>query len=78
MEVSIQHYLEVCLQPEHLRRTLTITLIVGTWLTFYNQGAALLSAKLTAGLVVKIFLNYLTPFVVSNWGLISRSPAESH
>jgi len=47
-------------------------LIVGTWLTLYNQGDVLISAEITITLIGKIFLNYITPFVVSNWGLVSR------
>lgn len=68
-----RHYIEVCLQPEHLQRTLAITVLVGTWLTVFNQGDVLLSAGLTPMLGVKILLNYLTPFLVSNWGLVSRN-----
>jgi len=45
--------------------------IVGTWLTLFNQGNILMSAEITFGLAGRIFLNYLTPFVVANWGLIS-------
>jgi hypothetical protein len=62
----------VCLRPQHLKRTAMITLLVGTWLTFYNQGDVLLSTGLTTALILKICLNFLTPFIVSNWGLISR------
>lgn len=72
--VGIRNVVAVCLHPQHLKRTLSITLIVGTWLTLYNQGDVLISTNVTAVLVGKIFLNYLTPFVVSNWGLLSREP----
>lgn len=65
-------YFEVCLHPPHLLRTGAITFIVGTWLTLFNQGGLLLAGQFTGGLGVKVFLNYLTPFVVSNWGLIAR------
>ena len=59
--------------PTHLRRTLTITLVVGSWLVFYNLGDVILNHGLTVRTVVKIALNYLTPFVVSNLGLLSRT-----
>jgi hypothetical protein len=44
--------LRYCARPEHLRRTVTIALIVGTWVTFLNQGDALLSGAFGAGLAV--------------------------
>lgn len=62
----------VCLQPEHLWRTLAIAVIVGTWLTAFNQVDVLWYGEIDRWLAVKVFLNYLTPFVVANWGLISR------
>ena len=58
--------------PKHLRRTGAIALAVGTWLTVVNQGDTLLSTGLAPALAGKIVLNYLTPLVVSNLGLLSR------
>jgi hypothetical protein len=52
-------------------------LVVGTWLTLFNQGDILMAAEITFGLVGKIFLNYLTPFVVANWGLLSREESST-
>lgn len=74
MRQAIRSYIAICLHPEHLKRTLTITAIVGTWLTLFNQGDILLSTGVTAALATKVLFNYVTPFVVSNWGLISRKP----
>jgi len=56
----------------HLRRTGLIALIVGSWLTAFNHGDALLAGAGSASLALKVFLNYLTPFVVANLGLLSR------
>lgn len=67
----LRHYYAVCRDPEHLRRTLTIALVVGTWLTLYNQLMAGVPA-MDAGTALAVFLNFLTPFVVANWGLVSR------
>jgi len=72
MAEEIRSRIEVCLEPNHLKRTVTITVLVGTWLTLYNQGDLLLSGETTSALAGKILLNYFTPFLVSNWGLISR------
>jgi hypothetical protein len=63
----------VVFHPTHLRRTGTIALAVGTWLTLVNQGDVLFSGVWSAALAGKIVLNYLTPFTVSNLGLLSRT-----
>ena len=73
---TARYYVNTCLRPHHLKRTGTITLIVGTWLTVYNLGDVLFSAGFTTVLLGKIVLNYLTPFIVSNWGLVSRDLEE--
>ena len=62
------------LAPAHLRRTSLITVIVGSWLTAFNHGDALASGAWDATLGLKILLNYVTPFVVANLGLLSRRP----
>jgi hypothetical protein len=63
--------LQTIVYRPHLRRTTTIAALVGTWLTVFNQGDALIAGAVGAGLLGKIFLNYLTPFVVANLGLLS-------
>lgn len=67
----IRSSLAYCTQPQHLRRTITIALIVGTLLTLVNQGAVILGGDATAATWVRTGLNYLIPFVVSNAGLLS-------
>lgn len=64
--------IRVCLEREHLRQTGLITALVGTWLTLFNQGNVLLAGAIEPVLLVKIALNYATPFVVANAGLLSR------
>jgi hypothetical protein len=56
----------------HLRRTGIVALIVGVWLTAFNQSDAPLAGQWTLRLAIKIALNVLTPFVVANFGLLSR------
>ena len=48
-----------CVQPPHLRRTFTIALIVGSWLTLFNQGEVLTSGQLNSVLLLKVFLKRL-------------------
>ncbi|MGH8618995.1 MAG: hypothetical protein ACREUW_14990 [Burkholderiales bacterium] len=63
----------VC-EPQHLRATGLIALVVGSWLTLVNQADVILAQGLGGLVALKIALNYLTPFVVSNLGLLSRKP----
>lgn len=69
--------IEVCLEPAHLRRTVIIAVIVGTWLTLLNQGSALWGRGWDVELLLRVLLNYLTPFVVSNLGLLSKEPEDT-
>jgi len=66
-------FVSVLLKPAHLRRTGLIAFVVGTWLTAFNQGDVFASAHWSGWLALKVFLNYLTPFVVANLGLLSKS-----
>ena len=62
--------LRTVLQPQHLRRTLTIAVVVGTVLTAINQGDVIARGEATSTTLVKAVLNYLVPFIVSNLGLL--------
>lgn len=66
--------LDRMIDPHHLKRTLLIALVVGSWLTAFNLGDLLLAGPLDSALLTKTFLNYLTPFVVANLGLLSHRP----
>lgn len=72
MLASARAWSSVCLEWSHLRRTVGISLVVGTWLTLFNQGDVVLAAGVDGALAAKVTLNYLTPFVVANLGLLSR------
>lgn len=61
-----------CLEHEHLVRTCTIAVVVGSWLTLYNQGDVILASGIDPLLLAKVGLNFLTPFVVANLGLLAR------
>jgi hypothetical protein len=68
------------LEPHHLRRTLLISLVVCVWLSLYNQYDSLYRAlsqrEFSLQLMFQIVLNFLTPFVVSNAGLVSFENRE--
>lgn len=63
--------LNICLRPEHLRRTIRIALVVGTILTIINQADVIVGGDATVITWVKTALNYCVPFVVSNLGLLA-------
>lgn len=67
----VRDALGICLRPEHLRRTLTIALVVGTILTAINQADVIVRGDATTTTLAKAVLNYLVPFVVSNLGLLA-------
>ncbi len=69
--VVLTRLVKLCAQPQHLRRTVAIAIVVGSWLTLFNQGGVLWAGQASLALLLKVFLNYLTPFVVANLGLLS-------
>ena len=60
----------------HLRKTVSITLVVGTVLFFINQLDVVLRGNATTVTWIKSGVTYLVPFVVSNLGVLvaSRRP----
>jgi hypothetical protein len=62
----------VVLDPPHLRRTLLIALVVGSWLTVINLGDQWWQGPRDGVLCLRSLLNMLTPFVVANLGLLAR------
>jgi hypothetical protein len=69
--------LQIILRPGHLRRTLTIALVVGSILTAINHADVIIRGDATSTTVAKAALNYLVPFIVSNLGLLVGARADS-
>jgi hypothetical protein len=67
----VRDALSICLQPQHLRRTITIALVVGTILTAINHADVIARGDATSATLAKAALNYLVPFIVSNLGLLA-------
>jgi hypothetical protein len=67
----------VVLAPQHLKRTVSVALIVGTAFFAMNQLGVILDGRATTAVWLKAVLTYLTPLVVSNFGVLSatRRPA---
>jgi hypothetical protein len=76
-ESTLWDAVAICRNPEHLRRTVGIALVVGTILTAINQLDVILRGDATAITWVKCGLNYCVPFVVSNLGLLAGKRVEA-
>jgi hypothetical protein len=72
MIATLKTFAHVVFTPVHLKRTLLIAFAVGTWLNLFNHGDELLLGVMNAHLAGKLVLNYLTPFIVSNAGLVAH------
>jgi hypothetical protein len=69
----------VVVAPKHLKRTVSVMLVVGTAFFAMNQLGVILAGGATALVWVKAVLTYLTPLLVSNFGVLSatRTRADS-
>jgi hypothetical protein len=65
----------VC-HPPHLRRTMTITLVVGTILFAINQLDVILRGDADTAVWIKAAVTYLVPFAVSNAGILIASRVD--
>lgn len=72
MIAALKTFACVVFTPVHLKRTLLIAFLVGSWLNLFNHGDELLRGAFTAALAIKLALNYVTPFIVSNFGLLAH------
>ena len=63
----------IVVAPQHLKRTMSVALIVGTAFFVMNQLGVILDGRATALVWVKAVLTYLTPLLVSNFGLLSAT-----
>jgi hypothetical protein len=63
----------VVLYPSHLRKTLTIALLVGTVLFCINQLDVVVRGHATTAVWIKSSVTYLVPFCVANAGVLVAS-----
>ena len=56
-----------------LRRSLVVTVVVGTVLTLLNQGDILFAGNWPGALYWKVPLTYCVPFCVASYGALSNS-----
>jgi hypothetical protein len=63
----------VVIAPQHLKRTISIALIVGSTFFAMNQLSVILAGHANTIVWVKAALTYLTPLFVSNFGVLSAT-----
>jgi hypothetical protein len=73
---GVREALRICLRREHLRRTVTIALVVGTILSLINQADVIIGGDASPVTWLKVGLNFCVPFVVSNLGLLAGKRVE--
>jgi hypothetical protein len=61
----------------NLRRTLSISVAVGTVFFLMNQLPAVLAGQVTITVALKAALTYLVPFCTSNYGILAASRRPS-
>ena len=70
---SAQEMTVVVLAPQNLRKTISIALIVGSAFFVMNQLGVIMSGHATGLVWLKAALTYLTPLLVSNYGVLSAT-----
>jgi uncharacterized membrane protein len=62
--------LAIIFKTDNLRRTVAVTLVVGTVLFVINQLDSVIAGRANAATWAKVALTYLVPFCVANFGLL--------
>jgi putative Ca2+/H+ antiporter (TMEM165/GDT1 family) len=70
---TLRELVAVLLAPRHLKRTVSVMVVVGTAFFAMNQLGVILAGRATAVVWAKAVLTYLTPLAVSNFGLLSAT-----
>jgi hypothetical protein len=65
--------LSVVVSPQHLKRTVSIALIVGSTFFAMNQLSPIIAGRADALVWLKVAMTYLTPLFVSNFGVLSAT-----
>ncbi|KGE04563.1 nitrate/nitrite transporter NrtS [Pseudohaliea rubra] len=63
--------------PRIVKRSLKVSLVVGSVLTLINQSDTLFPGAPGLGEGARVFLTYLVPFSVSTWASVQASSGES-
>ena len=66
----------IVLAPRQLRRTVTLALIIGSVFVAMNQLNVILAGNADTITWLKAAMTYLTPLLVSNFGVLSATRAK--
>jgi hypothetical protein len=77
---TLRELIRVIRAPQHLKRTVSVALVVGTGFLAMNQLGVILAGRATGVVWIKAALTYLTPLLVSNFAILSatRRPIVHH
>lgn len=64
--------------PGMIARATRVALVVGTILVAVNQGEALLHEPLRVGMVVRVAVTFLVPFLVSLYAMLAAPGDRRH
>ncbi len=64
------NWLSMAFEASILKRSLIVTLLVGTVLMMINHGDAIISGSVTSTHIFKIVLTYIVPFLVSTYSSV--------
>jgi hypothetical protein len=70
---TFRELVTVVIAPTHLKRTVSVALVVGSAFFAMNQLGVILDGRATALVWFKVALTYLTPLVVANFGVLSAT-----
>ena len=69
--VDTRRALKVAARPDIVRRSLVVSLIVGTVLVAINHGDLILSGGIGRKELIKILLTYIVPYCVSTFSAVA-------
>ena len=70
---TLRELVSIVVAPRQLKRTVSVMLVVGTAFFAMNQLGIILAGRATGSVWVKAGLTYVTPLLVSNFGLLSAT-----
>ncbi|WP_159737098.1 nitrate/nitrite transporter NrtS [Vibrio atypicus] len=69
----LAQFFKTAAEPAILKRSIKVSLIVGTILMFINHGDKLLGGGLDSTVIIKILMTYCVPFCVSTQASVSAT-----
>ncbi len=74
---SLNNFTLFVLTGKSLKTALPVALLIGTILSSVNEGQDIIDLKIGFATVVRIFVNYLIPYLVSSYGFFIGTSKKS-